>query len=184
VRSGGERGRGERGGEARPHRARVADEDPAPGAVLAGQEPQARLARGGRRVGRARESEARGGGLRDRVGRGVHAGTIPRPGHTRGVSARLHHERIAHGGAAPAAWLLLTHGIYGAGGNWRAIARKLVERRPDWGVVLVDLRQHGRSDAGEPPHTLDAAAGDLRALADQLGGSEAMAGHSFGGTVV
>ena len=100
------------------------------------------------------------------------------------MPARLHHERIAHGGGAPAAWLLLTHGIYGAGGNWRAIARKLVERRPDWGVVLVDLRQHGRSEPGEPPHTLDAAAGDLRALADDLGGIEAMAGHSFGGKVV
>lgn len=100
------------------------------------------------------------------------------------MPARLHHERIARGGTTPAAWLLLTHGIYGAGGNWRAIARKLNDRRPDWGVVLVDLRQHGRSEAGEPPHTLDAAAGDLRALADQLGGIEAMAGHSFGGKVV
>jgi esterase len=100
------------------------------------------------------------------------------------VPARLHHERIARSGTAPAAWLLFTHGIYGAGSNWRAIARKLNERRPDWGVVLVDLRQHGRSEPGEPPHTLEAAAGDLRALADQLGGVEAMAGHSFGGKVV
>ncbi len=100
------------------------------------------------------------------------------------MSARLHHERIARSEATPAAWLLLTHGIYGTGGNWRAIARKLHERRPDWGVVLVDLRQHGRSEAGEPPHTLAAAAGDLRALADQLGGIQAMAGHSFGGKVV
>lgn len=100
------------------------------------------------------------------------------------MPARLHHERIAPAAGSPAAWLLLTHGIYGAGGNWRAIARKLVERRPDWGVVLVDLRQHGRSEPGEPPHTLDAAAGDLRALADQLGGVAAMAGHSFGGKVV
>ncbi len=106
------------------------------------------------------------------------------PAHTSGVPARLHHERITAGERTAAAWLLLTHGIYGAGGNWRAIARKLVERRPDWGVVLVDLRQHGRSEGGEPPHTLDAVAGDLRALADQLGGVEAMAGHSFGGKVV
>ena len=100
------------------------------------------------------------------------------------MTARLHHERISHGGAAPAAWLLFTHGIYGSGGNWRTIARRLVEQRPDWGVVLVDLRQHGRSEPGEPPHTLDAAARDLRALADQLGGIAAMAGHSFGGKVV
>jgi pimeloyl-ACP methyl ester carboxylesterase len=104
------------------------------------------------------------------------------------VPARLHHDRITPGGAAPAAWLLLTHGIYGAGANWRTIARRLVERRPDWGVVLVDLRGHGRSEAGAPPHTLDAAAGDLLALAGELGGESvriaAMAGHSFGGKVV
>ena len=99
------------------------------------------------------------------------------------MTARLHHERLARAGAAPAAWLALTHGIYGAGGNWRAVARKLVERRPDWGVVLVDLRQHGRSPAGDPPHTLDAAARDLRALADELGAVAAVAGHSFGGKV-
>lgn len=111
-----------------------------------------------------------------------------RAGHTRGVPARLHHERIARSGTQPAAWLLLTHGIYGAGSNWRAIARKLTERRPAWGVVLVDLRQHGRSEGGEPPHTLAAAADDLRALAEELGAQgapiAALAGHSFGGKVV
>lgn len=99
------------------------------------------------------------------------------------MTARLHHDRITHGDAAPAAWLALTHGIYGAGGNWRAIARKLVERRPDWGVILVDLRQHGRSPAGDPPHTVEAAAADLVALAGELGGIAALAGHSFGGKV-
>ena len=45
--------------------------------------------------------------------------------------------------------LLLTHGIYGSGSNWRGIARKVVAARPDWGVVLVDLRQHGRSEPGD-----------------------------------
>jgi pimeloyl-ACP methyl ester carboxylesterase len=102
------------------------------------------------------------------------------------VPARLHHERIARsdpGSAAPARWLALTHGIYGAGSNWRSIARKLNERRPDWGVVLVDLRQHGRSEAGEPPHTIAACAEDLRALFAELGDVRAVAGHSFGGKV-
>lgn len=100
------------------------------------------------------------------------------------MTARLHHERIARTGATPAAWLLLTHGIYGAGSNWRGIARKLHERRPGWGVVLVDLRLHGRSPAGDPPHTVDAAARDVRALVDELGDVAALAGHSFGGKVV
>jgi pimeloyl-ACP methyl ester carboxylesterase len=79
---------------------------------------------------------------------------------------------------------LLTHGIYGAGANWRSIARKVHEQRPEWGVVLVDLRGHGRSEQGTPPHTIAACAEDLRALFDDLPGIEAIAGHSFGGKVV
>ena len=98
------------------------------------------------------------------------------------VPARLHHERIASPAATRS--LLLTHGIYGAGANLRAVARRVVERRPDWGIVLVDLRGHGRSELGPPPHDLAACADDLRALAGALGGVEAIAGHSFGGKVV
>lgn len=98
------------------------------------------------------------------------------------MPARLHHERVA--GASPARWLLLTHGIYGSGNNWRTIARQLVERRPTWGVILVDLRGHGRSEPGTPPHTLDACAEDVRAVVDELGGVDALAGHSFGGKVM
>jgi len=103
-------------------------------------------------------------------------------GTLRVVTARLHHERIA----SPAATrlLLLTHGIYGAGANLRAVARRVVERRPEWGIVLVDLRGHGRSELGPPPYDLAACADDLRALADELGGVAALAGHSFGGKVV
>jgi esterase len=96
------------------------------------------------------------------------------------MPARLHRELI---GSADR-WLLITHGIYGSGGNWRSIARKLQQQRPEWGVVLVDLRQHGRSEAGEPPHTLAACAEDLRALFDEQPGIEVIAGHSFGGKVV
>jgi pimeloyl-ACP methyl ester carboxylesterase len=77
----------------------------------------------------------------------------------------------------------MTHGIYGAGSNWRSIARKLTEQRPEWGVVLVDLRQHGRSENGEPPHTIAACADDLAALFAELGDVTAVAGHSFGGKV-
>lgn len=100
------------------------------------------------------------------------------------MPARLHHERIARSDTAPARWLALTHGFFGAGSNWRSIARKLNERRPEWGVVLVDLRQHGRSEPGAPPHTIAACADDLRALIVELGDVAAIAGHSFGGKVV
>src|SRR5690349_9989101 len=82
----------------------------------------------------------------------------------------------------------MTHGIFGSGGNWRSIARKLVERRPRWGAVLVDLRGHGRSESGDPPHTVEAAAADLRALDQKLWGEgravRAALGHSLGGKVV
>lgn len=94
--------------------------------------------------------------------------------------ARLHHERIGTASRA----LLITHGILGSGANWRSIARKLVANRPDWCVELVDLRGHGRSEQGDPPHTLDACARDLRALLDELPEIVATAGHSFGGKTV
>lgn len=97
------------------------------------------------------------------------------------MPTRLHHERVARSTSNPDRWLVITHGIYGAGSNWRGIARKLVERRLEWGVVLVDLRLHGRSDAGVPPHTVAACADDLAALIVELGGVRALAGHSFGG---
>jgi esterase len=97
------------------------------------------------------------------------------------VPAELHHEVL---GDPAAPCLLLTHGIYGSGANWRGIARKVIERRPDWSIALVDLRNHGRSGIGEPPHTLAACAGDIAALLDQLPTIVALAGHSFGGKVV
>jgi esterase len=99
------------------------------------------------------------------------------------VLAKLHHERIA--GAAPVAWAMVTHGIYGAGANWRTIVKQVVERRPDWGCILVDLRQHGRSEPGDPPHTLAACAEDVVALVDSLDiPVRALVGHSFGGKVM
>jgi pimeloyl-ACP methyl ester carboxylesterase len=101
--------------------------------------------------------------------------------------ARLHHELLA-GEAPPRGWLLLTHGIYGSGGNWRSIARKVSRARPEVGCVLVDLRNHGRSEAPPPPHDLAACADDVGALVDALAAEgkqvRAAAGHSFGGKVV
>jgi pimeloyl-ACP methyl ester carboxylesterase len=79
------------------------------------------------------------------------------------------------------------HGILGSGANWRTFAKRLVERRPEWGVVLVDLREHGRSQGAPPPHTIGTAAGDLEDLASVLefDGKQihGILGHSFGGKV-
>jgi len=84
----------------------------------------------------------------------------------------------------PSAWLYVLHGIFGAGRNWASLARRLVRERPDWGVRLIDLRQHGTSQGFAPPHTIEAAALDIAELADKLGEAPAgILGHSFGGKV-
>lgn len=83
--------------------------------------------------------------------------------------------------------MLVLHGILGAGSNFRSFARELARRRPGWGMVLVDLRMHGRSQGAPPPHTVEAAAADLQRLAAVLAGRglavRAVCGHSFGGKV-
>jgi pimeloyl-ACP methyl ester carboxylesterase len=96
----------------------------------------------------------------------------------------LAHTRVAAAGATPQRWLLVLHGIYGAGRNWGSIARRLVEARPEWGALLVDLRNHGASRGFAGPHTLAAAAADVDALVEHLDfHAAAVLGHSFGGKV-
>jgi pimeloyl-ACP methyl ester carboxylesterase len=84
----------------------------------------------------------------------------------------------------PKLWLLVLHGIYGSGRNWGSLARRLVEQRPEWGVMLVDLRLHGASLDFAGPHTLAAAAADVDRLVDETKfQAAAVLGHSFGGKV-
>lgn len=95
----------------------------------------------------------------------------------------LSHRAVTAGGE-PSAWIFVLHGIYGAGRNWASIAQRLVERRSDWGAVLVDLRLHADSQGFAPPHTLGACANDVRKLGHHLGvGPHAILGHSFGGKI-
>jgi pimeloyl-ACP methyl ester carboxylesterase len=98
-----------------------------------------------------------------------------------------YHSIVTGGDPAPACWMLVLHGIYGSGANWRTFARQLGARRPDWGLVLVDLRQHGQSQGAPGPHTVTAAARDLAALDTLLKEQgrvvRAVCGHSFGGKV-
>jgi esterase len=115
----------------------------------------------------------------------------------------LHVTRVGAEGQA-SRWLAMLHGLYGRGRNWQAIARELAAQRPDWGALLVDLRLHGESLGFEPPHTLEAAAEDVRntlaglapapagsssaAAADKAAAAGSVAlggvlGHSFGGKV-
>ena len=94
------------------------------------------------------------------------------------------HALVQADGASPERWLVILHGIFGSGANWRMLARRLCEARPAWGACLVDLRGHGGSIGAPPPHTLDAAADDVLRLEERLGlAVEGIAGHSFGGKV-
>jgi pimeloyl-ACP methyl ester carboxylesterase len=87
-------------------------------------------------------------------------------------------------GAAPTRACLVLHGILGSKTNWRTLARRIVDARPDWALVLVDLRAHGASRDQPPPHTLAAAAGDLVELAAALDlPVRGVLGHSFGAKV-
>ncbi|WP_437854391.1 alpha/beta fold hydrolase [Sorangium sp. So ce363] len=112
----------------------------------------------------------------------AHAGFVP------------HHALVSAPSAAPARWMLVLHGIFGSGANWRTFIRRLAEAqsaegapgaaaRP-WGFILVDLRAHGMSQSPPAPHTIAAAAEDLLRLGDRLGlDIRGVMGHSFGGKV-
>lgn len=96
----------------------------------------------------------------------------------------LAHARVTAAGREPERWLLVLHGIYGAGRNWGTVARRLVDARPEWGAVLVDLRMHGHSRGFSGPHTIAASAADVDRLVEHLDlHAAAVLGHSFGGKV-
>src|SRR5688500_298116 len=92
------------------------------------------------------------------------------------------HAVLSQPGREPERFVLFLHGILGRGNNWRAFARQLVARRPEIGAVLVDLRAHGDSRDLPPPDDLDAAAGDVIDIAEDLP-LAGLLGHSFGGKV-
>jgi len=100
------------------------------------------------------------------------------------LNTRIPNHDIIAGDGAPGQWIYVLHGIFGAGRNWAGVARSLVAVRPDWGALLVDLRQHGASRGFAPPHTIAAAAADLDRLSDaEQKPAAAVLGHSFGGKV-
>jgi pimeloyl-ACP methyl ester carboxylesterase len=82
------------------------------------------------------------------------------------------------------------HGLLGSGRNWRSFSRNLVSSlaASNWKVVLVDLRNHGKSAEIEglsPPHDMENAAKDLVDLIKEQGFAwpDAVLGHSMGGKV-
>lgn len=86
------------------------------------------------------------------------------------------------------------HGLLGSGRNWRSFARTLASSlsnsspSSDWRLVLVDLRNHGRSPEIEgisPPHDMANAAKDVADLVNTQGWAwpDVVLGHSLGGKV-
>ncbi|KAL7586927.1 uncharacterized protein LOC111902008 [Lactuca sativa] len=86
------------------------------------------------------------------------------------------------------------HGLMGSARNWRSFSRNLASSLStssppsDWKMVLLDLRNHGRS-AGlsglNPPHDIPSAANDVANLVKSQGWSwpDVVLGHSMGGKV-
>jgi pimeloyl-ACP methyl ester carboxylesterase len=111
-------------------------------------------------------------------------GARAKPGNTVTERSVLAHHLVSAEGHTPAAWMLVLHGVFGLGANFRSLARAIVKKKPHWGIVLVDLRGHGESQGLAPPHDLDAAVSDLDSLVEALGLPVAgVLGHSFGGKV-
>ncbi len=86
----------------------------------------------------------------------------------------------------PTGTLYALHGFLGSGRNWTSIARRLAELRPDWRIVLVDLRLHGDSRRLPAPHSLVSCAEDIIRMNDRFSWGDqptCLLGHSFGGKV-
>ena len=76
---------------------------------------------------------------------------------------------------APA--LLIAHGLFGSGRNWRAIAKRLSR---DFQVTTVDMRNHAGSFWSDEM-SYPAMAADLAEMIARLGGPMMVLGHSMGG---
>ncbi len=76
--------------------------------------------------------------------------------------------------------LMILHGLFGFSDNWQTHAKKLAEY---YRVILVDLRNHGRSDWSEE-FSYEIMADDVLELCDDLGLEDLiLVGHSMGGKV-
>ncbi|MFK7787185.1 MAG: alpha/beta fold hydrolase [Crocinitomicaceae bacterium] len=76
--------------------------------------------------------------------------------------------------------LMILHGLFGFSDNWQTHAKKLAEY---YRVILVDLRNHGRSDWRDE-FSYDLMAEDVIELAEDLNLEDLiLVGHSMGGKV-
>lgn len=76
--------------------------------------------------------------------------------------------------------LVILHGLFGFSDNWQTHAKKLAEY---YRVILVDLRNHGRSDWSDD-FSYEIMADDVLELFDDLSLEDVvLVGHSMGGKV-
>jgi pimeloyl-ACP methyl ester carboxylesterase len=76
--------------------------------------------------------------------------------------------------------LMILHGLFGFSDNWQTHAKKLAEY---YRVILVDLRNHGRSDWSDS-FSYEIMADDVLELCDDLNLEDLiLVGHSMGGKV-
>jgi pimeloyl-ACP methyl ester carboxylesterase len=88
---------------------------------------------------------------------------------------RLHYTRT--GGDKPP--VVLAHGFSDDGLCWTPVVEVL---EPDYDVIMVDARGHGRSEAPEQGYNMATMAGDLRGVIVELGlHRPPVIGHSMGG---
>jgi len=73
--------------------------------------------------------------------------------------------------------LLIVHGLFGSGRNWRAIARNISSDRQ---VHVVDMRNHGESFWNDD-NSYESMAEDLKEVISSLEGPVDVLGHSMGG---
>jgi len=73
--------------------------------------------------------------------------------------------------------LLIAHGLFGSGRNWRAIAKRLSSDRQ---VITVDMRNHGGS-FWDTHHSYHDLADDLAAIVSHINGPVDILAHSMGG---
>ncbi|KAK0584625.1 hypothetical protein LWI29_016230 [Acer saccharum] len=113
---------------------------------------------------------------------------------TRQVQTLAYEELQAFTGKPYNRTAIFLHGLLGSGRNWRSFSRNLASTlsrtspSSAWRMVVVDLRNHGRSaeiEGLEPPHDMANAANDLANLVKSQGWAwpDVVIGHSMGGKV-
>jgi len=76
--------------------------------------------------------------------------------------------------------VIFLHGLFGAGDNWRSVAKQLSEQ---FKVHMLDLPNHGRSDWHDNPTLQTLAAAVNEWIADQGITNYRLLGHSLGGKI-